>query len=504
MQTRRPDPNPSALSRSSSLAVGSATLLASGVFRQCLGFATLAITARLLRPEDFGILAYFFIAAALLEMLQRQIGMVLIRIDKISPDYLNTVFTFQLLFGFGAASFFWVMQPVIALLGIPELVDLLPAISALSIVIAIRSPRFLLYERGLRFSLAAAEETLNRVTYAVVAVYLTWLWRDSKAIIIAVFVGMAMRSLITFAVAPMRPRLSLSRWRESFSFMSWAIGAQFSQFLANSVPQLFIGATLGLADAGIYRIGSRITEIVTTQFFAPLQRVIYPGLADISRSTDRREATFTLLNECMLAIVLPVSVGAALVSKDVILFGLGFKWIAAAQVIWILAPLKALETLQANVRAASYVEGSTKTLFLRNSLLMALVCLYMWIGTQFGFYGALAAAGLSSFTALTITLILAKRFGNGGFFEPLKCAWRSFLACAVMVAAVLAVDVMMRSGVHTPRILVIVLTKVSVGVVVYTMTHIALWGIAKRPAGFESRVFSLLFRFRAQLCRSRI
>ncbi len=503
-RTPRPDPTPSKFSRSSSLALGAMTLLASGLFRQGLGVVTLAVTARLLRPEDFGIIAYFLIFVALLEMIQRQLSMVLIRLNDVTHEHLQTVFTLQVIFGILAAGVIWASEPLIAFFDIPELVDILPAVSAISLLIALRNPRFLLYERGLRFTLAAAEETLNRIAYAAVAMYLTWLWRDFWGMIVAVFVGIVVRNLWTFAMAPMLPKLSLSKWRDSLSFSTWAIGAQLSQFMSNSIPQIFIGGTLGLADAGIYRVGNRIISIVTTQLFAPLQRVIYPGLADVARTSDRQKEAFITLNALLLAIVLPLSIGAALIAEDAIVFGLGYKWIAAAQVIWVLAPLKALETLQANVRAASYIEGSTRSLFLRNALLVVLVCLFMWVGTRYGFHGALAAAALSSFSALMITLVLAKSFGNGGLFEPLTVAWRSFIACAVMVVAVIATDVALRSGAEVPRLLIIVSTKVAVGAAVYTIVHIALWRLTGRPNGLETLVFSLASRLRGRNGGSRV
>ncbi len=143
------------------------------------------------------------------------------------------------------------------------------------------------------------------------------------------------------------------------------------------MPQLVIGATLGLADAGVFRLGNRLVTLVTTQLFAPLQRVLYPGLADISRNTDRRTKPSTSSMKLLLAIVLPISVGMALVANHIIIVVLGWKWLAAAQVIWVLAPLKALETLAGKRARRTYVDGSTKLLFIRNTILCVLVYLFM-------------------------------------------------------------------------------------------------------------------------------
>ncbi|MFG6525831.1 oligosaccharide flippase family protein [Sulfitobacter sp. M23508] len=488
-------PNEPKSNRSSALAMGAATLLASGLFRQGLGLVTLAITARLLTPEDFGVAAYFLIATAFLEMLQRQIAIVLIRLDDVTQDHLETIFTFQVIFGILFALIFYASQPLVSLIGIPELVQIIPALCLLAITVAFRSPRFILFERKLQFGYAAGEETLIRIIYSITAITLAWIWRDFWAIVVANFCALTARGIWTFSIAPMAPRLSLSRWRDSLSFSMWSLGAQAAQFFSKNMPQMIIGATLGLADAGVFRLGNRISTLVTTQLFAPMQRVIYPGLADVARNTDRKDEAFIRLNELLIAIVLPMSVGMALVANHIILVVFGFKWLAATQVIWVLAPLKALETLQANVRAATYVEGSTKLLFARNTILLILVCFFMSVGVKFGFTGALIAAGVASIAAITMTLTIAKRHGTRTFFGPLTVAWRSIVSCIAMIAVVLLIASAFGTPVHVgwafnswdevPRLLVIFLTKVLAGAFTYVATHLLLWLLVGQPDGVE-------------------
>lgn len=497
-QSPKPALNNRSSSRTSALAVGATTLLASSLFRQILGLITLIVTARLLTPRDFGIAAYFLVATAFLEMMQRQIAIVLIRLDEVTQEHLRTVFTFQIILGAAAAVFFFATRPLVALLELPELTELAPVLCVLSLVIALKSPRFILFERNLSFIYAAGEETVSRIVYSVIAISLAWLWTDYWAIIAANFCALATRSMWTFSMAPMTLRLSLARWHDCLSFSVWSTGAQIAQFFSKNMPQLIIGATLGLSDAGIFRLGNRLSTLVTAQLFAPLQRVLYPGLADISRNTDRKDEAFNRLNELLLAIVLPISVGMALVANHIVIVVIGWKWLGAAQVIWVLAPLKALETLQENVRSAAYVEGSTKVLFVRNIFLLVFVCLTMWAGVQFGFSGALIAAGASSTAAILTTLMIAKRFGTHTFFGPLTVAWRSFASTLVMIVAVLFVGTAFGNHDHIgwafetiddlPLLRYRFAVKVLVGAFAYIGTHFLLWKLAKRPPGFESMV----------------
>ncbi|WP_420587355.1 oligosaccharide flippase family protein [Ruegeria sp.] len=505
-QPTDPARNGGASSRSAALAVGATTLLASSLFRQVLGLVTLVITARLLTPTDFGIAAYFLVATAFLEMMQRQIANVLIRLEDATHQHLETVFTFQVILGVAAGLLFLASRPFVEFIGLPELAPLTPLLFVLSLIIALKSPRFVLYERNLRFGFAAGEETLSRIIYSIIAISLAWYWRDFWAIVLANFFALTTRSIWTFSFAPMAPRLSLSRWQDCFSFSLWSTGALVAQFFSRNMPQLIVGATLGLADAGVFRLGSRLSTLVTTQLFAPLQRVLYPGLADISRNTDRQDETFNRLNELLLAIVLPVSVGMALVANHVVIVVLGPQWLGAAQVIWVLAPLKALETLQENVQSASYVEGSTRILLIRNTFLLILVCLLMWVGVQYGFTGALAGAGAGSAAAIVTTLWLAKRYGKRTLIGPLTVAWRSFASTLVMIAAVLFVGSAYGSTEvigwayesfdDLPLLRVRFIVKVLVGAAAYIGTHLLLWHLSKRPEGVESAVFSLAGKVR--------
>lgn len=490
--------------RSSALALGAAALLASGLFRQGLGVLTLIVTARLLTPEHFGIIAYFLIVTSFLEMLQRQIVISLIRLETVTPDHLNTIFTIQLIFAASAGLLIWITLPATAWLGLPELRQLGPTLVLFSIFIAFRSPRFLVFERELRFGPAAVEETINRTTYSIAVILLAWWWRDFWAVVVATLIGEIIRSGWTFRVAPFAIRLSLAKWRDSISFSTWAMGAQIAQFFSKNLPQLIIGSVLGLADAGLFRLGNRITALVTTQLFAPMQRVLYPGLADAARRTDRQPKVFMKMNAALLAIVLPISIGMALLAEDIIRLAMGEKWLVAAQVIWILAPLKALETLQANVRAAIYVDGSTRPLFFRNLIVLGTTALFMWIGVGFGFSGAIISAGFSSLAALFMTLLLARRFTTGGLFAPLLAGWRGFAASGAMSAAIITVDLAFPSDASAPPLLLVVSTKIVTGIIVYPSALLLLWSLSGRPDGLERFLLSMpgLLRQRLQKYRT--
>nr|WP_256369193.1 oligosaccharide flippase family protein [Ruegeria sp. HKCCA4008] len=481
---------------SATLTKGAATLFASGVFSQFLGVLTLVVTARLLTPTDFGIIAYFIIAAAFLEIVQRAVSMILIRQPEITDDHLNTVFTMQVLLGIFSALLIWASAPLMTFFGLAELTSLIPALCFIAIASSIKSTRFPLLERDLRFGFIAGEEATSRIAYTLMAISLTWFWRDYWAIVIAYAITQAIRVIWSFSVAPMRPRLTLRCWHDCIDVSSWSLGAQITQFLINNMPQIVIGSSLGLADAGIFRVGYRLVIMFTSQIIGPLERVVYPSLANTSRTRGSSREAFEQVNAVLLGIIVPASVGMALVANHLIVVVAGYQWLAAAQVIWVLAPLKAIETLQANVRSASYVEGSTKRLFVRNTILLIATTALTVLGSSYGFTGAILGSGAASLFAIGLALSMAKDFGSGGFLTPILMAWRTFVSTFVMLLAVLFVSSAYGSGdavgwayetaEDLPLLRIRFSIKVLVGVFVYVGTHLLLWRLAGKPKGFES------------------
>ncbi len=507
-----PDTHSGTPDRGTALTKGAATLFASGVFSQILGLVTLAVTARLLTPTDFGVIAYFIIVAAFLEIIQRAVSMILIRQPNITDDHLNTVFTMQLLLGVSAAVLIWASGPLMEFFGLAELTSLIPALCVIAIVSSVKSTRFPLLERNLRFGFVAGEETISRMAYTLLAVGLAWLWRDFWAIVVASIITQVIRVIWSFSVAPMRPRLTLKCWHDCINVSSWSLGVQITQFLINNMPQIIIGGTLGLADAGIFRIGYRIVTLFTSQIIGPLERVIYPGLASAARTMGTDRQAFEQANAILLGIIVPASVGMALVANHLIVVVAGFEWLAASQVIWVLAPLKAMETLQANVRSASYVQGDTKRLFLRNSILLVVTILFMLLGSNHGFLGAILGSGAGSLFGIGLALVMARDFGTGGFLTPILVAWRTFVSTFVMLAAVLfvssaygsvdAVGWAYETVDDLPLLRIRFSVKVLVGVCAYVGTHLLLWRLSGKPKGFESLALELASKIRSKAAKA--
>jgi O-antigen/teichoic acid export membrane protein len=482
------------------IALGALSLLGANTLNQLIGVAVLGVTARLLTPFDFGVVAYFMVGVLLLDLVLRQMEQSLIRMPDPSDEHIDTVMGLQLATAaISAAVIALLSGPVAALLEAPELRMVMLAMAGSALLLAVRNPRFVLYERELSFHRAAGLETATRLVYAGGAIWLSFLWGNYWAVVVAVLASYVVRGALTFVLSPgrPRPRPRLTRWRDCASFGGWAMVVEFCQYAANSAPQLVIGGVLGLSQVGHYRAGNRISVLLTKQLARPMMQVAYPGLAKIARKGTATTEAHALLNAALLALMLPIGAGLAVVSQDLVHLALGPQWTSAALVISVMAPLRALETMQAGVRAVTLVHGHVKALALRNALVLLLSVALIWSGAQFGFGGALLGAAGASAVSVFATLWMARRYGDGaGFFAPLLASWRSMAASAVMAAAVVALGLVLPEATSESTAILPLAVKVPVGAAVYLAAHFGFWIAAGRPDGVERTTLSMIRRRR--------
>jgi O-antigen/teichoic acid export membrane protein len=195
----------------------------------------------------------------------------------------------------------------------------------------------------------------------------------------------------------------------------------------------------------------------------------------------------------------------ALSATELLRIVAGVQWLTAAPVVWFLAPLIALNTLEGGVRALVYLNDAPEKLFFRNLIIFCVTMPLMWAGvTLGGFWGVILASTVVRALTLVLTLKLAEKETNESFFAPFLRAWRSFSASAFMV---LAVAIVMNWGPPTTAdttvstAAVFLAIKCGLGILVYLSAHFILWTLSGRPSGIESFSLTLMQTAKAQVLR---
>ena len=471
---------------------GTTVLVAARLIVRSFSLINIVVLARLLTPADYGIAALALAAIGAFTMFtDLKLASALTALDKVEPAHLNTAFTLSLARGLIiAAALFASADGIAAWMDAPQLGPVLKVLSAMFVLDGVVNPAFWMYQRNLDFSKEFGRATIAQAFASMVTIAVAFRLESYWAIVAGTLTGYAANALFSYWRIPFRPRLGLAHWRELVGFSGWLTLQGIAAQLNTLAPRLLIPKMLSPAALGIYTIGREAVSLPLDELLAPLRRTFFPGFAAIKDDPERLRRSVRLATETLLAIALPVGIGIAMLSREIILVLAGDQWLGATIVLQALAPTTAVLMSTSAIVGLAMAKGELRPLFVRSLILAVLNWLGIAVGLYwYGFDGAIYALAFNQLCALLINLVFTRQLLGEPLWQWLADGWRSIVAAGAMAAVLAAIDLYTgERATGSLAALGVLLPSVMIGAAVYSATHLLLWHLARRPAGFESNV----------------
>lgn len=476
------------------VARGAAWIFGAGLFARLLGTINTIVVARLLVPEDIGLVAVATIAMQLLQGLSDiGVSQAVVKFQNADRDDLNTLFTLSVMRGLMIGLVLALAAPVMGgFYEDPRMVGVFLAVAAFPIIAGFINPKFYEFERDLKFSREFIATALNKLAGVFVSITIAFVFRTYWAIILGLLAGVVTQLFLSYAMRPFAPRLSFKSLRKVFGFSGWLTGVSFLAALNNKLDVPILARLTGGAGAGFYFMGFQLSEMATAQIGWPLTRAIYPGLSSMQGEVERMRAAFLRGVAALGAFAMPGAFGFAFVAHDLVALLLGDKWAATAGVIQLLAPVIGLQALFFAVQSYAMALGLIRLVFWRELVFLVIrMPVFIWSALTNGLTGAIwAAAGLGLFH-IALNLALYARASGRPFWDPLVSARRSIGAVAAMAIYFLAVRPELPAIAEAP-IAVRLFSDIFIGAGLYVLAHLALWRFEGQPDGVEAQALQLL------------
>lgn len=358
-----------------------------------LGMLVFMATSRVLRPAEFGIVA-FAASIATVGMAVAPAGFrdALIQRDSITPRHLDTVF--WLCVGAALAIYGIIVAcagPLATSFGEPELALLIPFIGLRVVFdMAAAVPNGLLL-RTMSFRKIAMRTTAASVVAAVGCLALLWLGFGLWALAFSQLATSIVTCIGALLAARWRPGLSFDRGalKDLQAFGLFSTGNHFITTI--SIDQLLIGALLGPAGLGIYSFARRIFQILTDLITGALNLVSYSLLSSMQREPDKLREAYLFGTFASSIIAFPVFAGLALIAGDLIPFAFGAQWTEAVPVVQALCALGLLTAVGVLQSSLVKSQGQADLWFYYIAGKQAVTVLYVFLFSSWG-VGALTNA----------------------------------------------------------------------------------------------------------------
>lgn len=370
---------------------------------QIIQFIVQIILARLLLPEDFGIIALVLVFIHLADVFI-QSGFATSLIQKKNTDNIDfsTVFYFSLVLALIIYIALFTSAPLISrYFGLPELSSVLRVLG-----ISIFSGVFISVQKAyaskhMMFRLFFVSTLSATLISGVVGVIMAYSGFGVWALVLQQVLNNAANSIVLWLVIKWRPSLvfSLKRMRHLFNFGWKILVSALLDTFERDVRSLIIGRVYSPEVLGYYNHGTSFPMLIVGNINSSIQSVLLPVLSFEQDNKVRMKEMVRRSIKTSTFILTPMMVGLAVIAEPLILLLLTEKWIKAVPFLQIACATFALWPIHtSNLQAITALGRSD--LYLRIEIIKKSIgFIILVISVPFGIYSmawGLFIAGLIS------------------------------------------------------------------------------------------------------------
>lgn len=476
-----------------------------------VGLASTVILARLLMPEDFGLVAIASAVAIIFATVtELSLSQALIQHDDPGDDHYHTAFTLNLARAAVLTGLFALLAwPVAAAYGEPRLVEVILGLAVGTFLGGLINPRLAVFERKLEFRQVVTLNLAEKLTGFVAAVIVAVIFRSYWALVAGQVASQLARTIVSYLVISYRPRMTLRHGRELMSFSIWLTLGQAVQALNWRADPLILGAFLPTRTIGQFGMGGRVTNMAIADVLQPVSQVLFPALAQIRGEADRLAAAYLRAQSLLSLIGVPLGFGLAAVAEPLTAILLGPKWTGAVPVIQLLALAAVLPRL-VSVNPVAMATGQTRALFMRDVRALA-IRLPLLLGGLYAapsigvsvLVGALSGNLISAILNGLLNMRLVARIANVSVTNQLKSVWRPIVGAALMGLATWGTQGVWPVPPTLLGNIAGLALSVALGGLVYSAALGLLWLASGRPRGAETEATQIALAALARLRRRR-
>ncbi|RUX45712.1 lipopolysaccharide biosynthesis protein [Mesorhizobium sp. M4A.F.Ca.ET.020.02.1.1] len=410
-------------------------------FKMAIQFISVVILARLLVPEDFGLVASVGPIVAFVGLLQNLgLQQALVQRRDISDRQLNQVFWVSALVGLGSSVVVAALAPAIAAFYGDQRMFGITMASALPLLLgSIAAVPLALMNRHLQFGQLAINDVATAAAGLLAAAIAAWAGMGYWSLVL----GPAVAAVVALAAAwlvvrwtPSRPDLKVDG--DILSFGANLTGFNLVNFFSRNLDNILIGKYSGAIELGYYDRAYKLLLFPLQNITQPLTRVMVPLLSRIHEDKARFRDLYVRTNWMLAAVTMPGIAALTLTSEQVVALLFGPRWTAVAPIFAWLGIASLMQSVSSTTGWIFICQGKTKTMFHWGIYSSLTTVASFIVGLHWGAVGVAAAYAISGYVLrVPVLAVLVHRVGpvtagdflimQGLFIVSSLLAWLAYL-----------------------------------------------------------------------------
>lgn len=341
-------------------------LLSLAFINRSLGLISMLILARILTPDDFGIVAISSMVIFLFDSLSTSGSMqYIIQKKEVSDEDLNSAWTLNIIL---KGVFF-----IVCLILIPYIADffnndklkpVLYLISAILPMTAAGNPGIYLLRKNLQFKPIFKLMTIQKVITTILVVLLALYYKSYWAMIVGTVSSYLIPTLGSYIIHSYRPKLHFGKIKEQWHFSQWIFLKSIVGYSKGQIDSFLVAKFFNVSSIGGYNLMKNLSTMPATEIVAPATE---PLLSAFSKSKNNKKALNHQFNISLLVVIILISPIASFMyyfDSNIITILLGEKWLIYADILGILSIGLITLPVSSIINHYCTATGYVKTLFI--------------------------------------------------------------------------------------------------------------------------------------------
>jgi lipopolysaccharide exporter len=316
-------------------------IIASKWVQRILGIVSFFILARILGPEDFGIVAMSFIVLGFFRAVtETGPQQYLLSRKELTDQVTHVAWTLNLATRILVALLMVISAPFFAqIFNEARLEMVLYVASLVPIVNGFQSAGQFFKQRDFEYGAIAVSQVAAKVTSFITTLWIAIAYETYWALIIGDIIFATMFTIATYLFHRYRPRIRIDGIAKQWAFSKWILYKSIVGYLRSKIDQFIVSMFFDTKMVGLFNVSKELTLMPYAQISEPLGPVFISSINKYKDDASALADAYSRLFISMVTIMLPVAVGFYLVKDELVLLILGEKWVGAEVIVGYLVPL---------------------------------------------------------------------------------------------------------------------------------------------------------------------
>ena len=432
---------------------------------QLVGFVVSIILARLLLPEDYGVIAIVLVFVNLCNVfVDSGFGKSLVQKKDADDLDFSSAFYFSLVLSLILYALLYAAAPWIA--GWYDMQILSPVLRVMGlrlIVAAYNSVQKAKVSREMQFRRFFFSTLGGTLVSAVVGIYMAWKGYGIWALVAQQLTNVVIDTVILSVTISWHPKLmfSFSRMKQLYAYGWKVLVTGLVETLYEDFRSLYVGKLYTANDLAYYTRGRQFPYLLVDNVNISISNVLFPAISSRQDDLDEVRGMTRRAMKTGAYLISPMMFGLAAVAEPVVILLLTEKWLPCVPYLQILCINCALTPLQITNIQSIYAVGRSDIVLRLNVIKKMFGFLVVLIFARVSVMAMTWAGVATAIFALIMNTYPNKKLLNYGIWDQLKDVVPSWLLSGAMMLVVMAISVL-----HLPLIPELVV-MILVGVIVY-------------------------------------